>query len=326
MNRILRAALVLLFTMTLACGGEQVRREYFRGGLEPYRGDITPGQWMRDIPLEYLDGGTVKTARIQIYFPKDYRRGVTKRTLIALHNTGSDQLEWERNSRIAGYANAQGFVVVCPGMGTTIYETSYYPETTRKWDGIPGGKWVGEVLISFIRSRFSLAMDRRHTGIMGISSGARGAILVAAKYPEIFGAAAGLSGYYDSLSMTKSSLLTAVYGDHGKFSDRWKNDDNIIEMSRSLKDTPVFIAHGKDDSHYHYEQSRLLAVRLLMHRGTLLESIRDTVSDETKLEEIAKGFYPFELHLIRREYHNWPFWNYMTPRMMDYFNAKLARD
>ncbi len=326
MNRIVNTALVLLFTAALSCGSDQVRHEYFHNGLEPYRGDIAAGQWMRDISLEYLDGDTVKTATLQIFFPKNYRRGTTKRTIIALHNTGSDQREWERNSNIAGYANTHGFVVVCPGMGSTIYETSYYPETTRKWDGIPGGKWVGEVLISFIRGRFNLARDRSHTAIMGVSSGARGAILVASKYPEIFGAAAGLSGYYDPLSMTKSSLLTAVYGDHGKFTERWKNDDNIIETAKNLKDTAVFIAHGKDDSHYHYEQSRLLAVKLLMLRNNFIETMKGTAKDDAKSEEIAKSIYPFELHLMRREYHNWPFWNYITPRMMEYFNLKLAKD
>ena len=310
----------------LACGGGAVHREHFRGNIERYSGPIAPGQWMRDIPVEYVDGGQTRTAKIQIYFPTGYTREKPQRTLIALHNTGGDLRDWERNSRIVGYANTYGFAVVCPGMGSTIYETQYFPETVRKWDGIPGGKWVGEVLVGFIRQRFNLATDRKRTGIVGISSGARGAVLVAERYPELFGAAAGLSGYYDSLSMTKSTLLASVYGEHSKFEERWKKEDNIIELAGSLKNTPVFLAHGMDDGTYNYEQSRFLAVRLLMLRNTHLESVRGSVKDEAALEAIARSTYPFEMVLMRREFHNWPFWNYVTPKMMDFLNRNLAKD
>lgn len=319
---------VMLLTLCLlpACGGGATHREHFKGDIEAYRGEITPGQWMRDIPVEYVADGQARTAKIQIYFPPGYARGRAQRTLIALHNTGGDQRDWERNSRLIGHASALGFVVVCPGLGSTIYETSYYPETTRKWDGIPGGRWVGEVLIGFIRQRFNLATERKRTGIVGISSGARGAVLIAERYPEIFGAVAGLSGYYDALSMTKSTLLSSVYGEHRAFEERWKTEDNIIELAKNLKDTPVYLAHGMDDNYHNYEQSRFLAVRLLMLRTSHLESIRGSVKDPAALESIAKTAFPFELTLMRREYHNWPFWNYVTPRMMEFFNKNLPKD
>lgn len=326
MRRVLRIAVLFMPCILLACGGGAVHREHFKGSVEEYRGTIAPGQWMRDIPLEYIDGGQVRTAKIQIYFPTGYARGKAQRTLIALHNTGGDQRDWERNSRIVGYANTYGFAVVCPGMGSTIYETNYYPETTRKWDGIPGGKWVGEVLVGFIRQRFGLATERKRTGIVGISSGARGAVLISESYPEMFGATAALSGYYDTLSMTKSTLLSSVYGEYAKFEERWKKEDNTIELARNLKDTPVFLAHGKDDAYYNYEQSRFLAVRLLMLRSSHLEAVRGSVKDAAALESIAKSAYQFEMQLMKNEYHNWPFWNYVTPRMMEFFDRRLSRD
>lgn len=320
-RHLMAIAALLLFGCTTA----DTRSQYL-GSVERYRGEIPAGQWMRDITVEYVMDGKAKSARIQIYFPSSFKKGETRRTLIALHNSGSDMREWERNSRIVAGAERFGFIVVCPDMGVTLYETKYYPETTRKWDDIPGGKWVGEVLVPFLRRRFNLATENKYTAIAGISAAARGAVLVAENYPELFGAVGALSGYYDPLSLSKGVSHSKVYGEQDKFSERWKTDDNVLENAAALKNIPVFIAHGKDDANYHYEQSRLFAVKLLMLRGNYIESLKNTVKDEETRKKMGQSAYHFDLQLVRREYHNWPFWNYMLPKMMEFFDQHLEKN
>jgi S-formylglutathione hydrolase FrmB len=316
---------VITASLVIACSAPETRSNYL-GSVERYQGDIPAGQWMRDIPVEYIVDGKTKRARMQIYFPSNYKKNAMQRTLIALHNTGSDFREWERNSRIVSNAERYGFVVVCPDMGVTLYETKYYPETTRRWDDVPGGTWVGEVLIPFLRRRFTLASDKKYTAIVGFSAVARGAVLIAENYPDFFGAAGALSGYFDPLSLSGSSVHSKVYGPQDKFADRWKTDDNVLEGAVSLKNIPIFIAHGKDDTNYHYEQSRLLAVKLLMLRNNYLESLKATVKDEESRKKMAQATYRFELQLVRREYHNWSFWNYMLPHMFEYFDKNLEKN
>ncbi|MCX7680301.1 MAG: esterase family protein [Spirochaetes bacterium] len=281
---------------------------------------------MRDIPIEFSFEGTTHRTFMQIYFPKSFKRETTRRTLIALHNTGSDLREWERNSRITYSADEYGFAIVCPNMGVTLYETKFYPETTRKWNAMPGGKWIGEVLIPFLRLRFGLASDRKYTAIAGISAAARGAVLIAETYPHLFGAVGALSGYYDPTSLSKGSAHAKVYGDYDKFQDRWNADDNVLEGAKALQHIPVFIAHGKDDTHYHFEQSRLFAVKLLMLRNSYLETFAKTTTDEELQKKMTQSIYIFELHLVRREYHNWSFWNYMIPQMMRFFHKHLEKN
>lgn len=314
-------AALLLFSCTTA----DTRSQYL-GSIERYNGEIPSGQWMRDITIEYLVEGRKQSAAIQIYFPAKFKKGETRRTLIALHNTGSDLREWERNSRIASNADRYGFVVVCPDMGVSLQEMKYFPETTRKWGDVPGGKWVGEVLVPFLRRRFNLASDGKYTAIAGISAAARGAVLVAENYPELFGAVGALSGYYDPLSLSKGVSHSKVYGEQDKFSERWKTEDNVLENAAALKNIPVFISHGKDDSNYHYEQSRLFAVKLLMLRGNYIESLKNTIKDEETRKKLGQSVYRFELQLIRREYHNWSFWNYMLPKMMEFFDQHLEKN
>lgn len=320
-----RSFIAMAASLLFSCGSAEIHSQ-FLGSVERYRGEIPAGQWMRDIPVSYIVDSKEKSARIQIYFPSGFKKGETRRTLIALHNTGSGMQEWERNSRIVASAERYGFVVVCPDMGLTLYEMKYYPETTRKWDDVPGGKWVGEVLVPFLRQRFSLASERKYTAIAGISAAARGAVLIAENYSEFFGAVGALSGYYDPMSLSKGATHSKIYGEQDKFSERWKTDDNVLESAAALKNIPVYIAHGKDDTNYHYEQSRLLAVKLLMLRNNYLESLKATVKDEEARKKLGQSAYPFTLELVRREYHNWTFWNYMLPKMMEYFDQHLEKN
>ncbi len=322
----IRLAFLFALLILLSCAGSGRPGSLYLPSVDEFRGEIQSGRWMRDIRVDYFDGVKTSSAEMQIYFPNGYRQGSKARTLIALHNTSGDMREWERNTKIEGFANMYGFVIVCPNMGSTIYETKYYPETTRKWNGIPGGKWVGEVLIGYLQRRFSLARDRDRTGIFGASSGARGALLIAATYPSHFSVAGGLSGYYDSVSLPRTALLESVYGSQKSFPERWINDDNIIKLAPALKDTAVFLAHGRDDSHYHYEQSRFLAVKLIMLRTEHTAAAKASQKSSDSIAPAENQAYKFELQLMKREYHNWNFWNYKLPKMMEYFDKHLSRD
>jgi dipeptidyl aminopeptidase/acylaminoacyl peptidase len=276
-------------------------------GYEPYSGNIQPGKWLKGLVVDYLADGVKKSAKVQIYFPRGYEKGKTKRALIGLHNYKGSMNEWETKSPMASYADKYGFIIVCPNMGKTIYETKYYPETTRIWDGIPGGRWVAEVLVKYLREAFDIAVDREKTGIFGNSTGARGAVLIACHNPGMFGAVVGLSGDYDPLSMTEDKFLASVYGKYKDFKERWENDDNIIKLAVNLKGVPLMIAHGEKDGEVPYDQSRLLAIRLL------------------QLMNADKSYIKPEYHLKRWKFHNWDFWKFMVPDMLEFFDRNLKK-
>jgi S-formylglutathione hydrolase FrmB len=162
------------------------------------------------------------------------------------------------------------------------------------------------VLVKYLRESFGIAREKGRTAIAGISVGAHGAVLAAASYPDLFGAAGGLSGFYDNLAMTENKLLAAVYGPYKKFEKRWE-DDNIVSLAASLRETPVFIAHGMKDREYAFEQSRMLAIRL------------------KQMEKKSPGKYRFEYVEKNYKMHNWDFWRQMVGPMMAYLDATLQK-
>ncbi|MDY6934855.1 MAG: alpha/beta hydrolase-fold protein [Spirochaetota bacterium] len=286
---------IMLLIALQACASQQFQ----------YKAKIISGNWLQDLKIEYVYFGEKKDVPIQIYFPKSYSKGKEYRVLICLHGYNKNMHDWETNTDIENYADTYNFILVCPDMKTTLYELRYYPETTNRWNGIPGGAWIAEKLIPFLRDQFLIALDKNKTGILGYSRGGRGSILIACNYPEIFGAAAGLSGSYDNLSMTNDELLTSLYGAYDEYSERWKKDDNILDMAVNLKETSIFIAHGTKDWRTNYEQSRLFAIRL------------------KQLQKKNDEGYKFEYHEKKYKLHDWKFWKGMLPEMMRFFDENL---
>ena len=191
-------------------------------------------------------------------------------------------------------------------MGTTIYESAYFPETVNKWSLLPGGLFISDVLVSYLRKNFSLATNAKFTGIFGNSTGGRGALLAAARDPKIFGAAGGVSGDYDPLSMPWDRLLTSVYGPHKNFQERWKNTDNLMEMAVNLKGIPVFLAHGEKDAVVEKEQTILMALKL------------------SKLEKEG-GHYPRVNKLYPSKRHDWDCWRTALSDAMIFFDENLSK-
>jgi len=293
---------IIAIALSLMCG----MISFLYSGSFTYPGSVIPGSWSRDIKIPYEVDKIAYQATAQIYFPKGYEKGEDTRTLIVLHGYNQNLRVWELNSDIERYADLHGLVLVCPDMGKTLYETEYYPETTVKWAPMPGGKFVAETLIDYLRGTFNIANGRSTTGILGLSTGGRGAIMLAAKYPDKFAAAAGLSGDYDPTVIPNDRLLATVYGNYEKNQERWERVASVINAAEGLKNTPIFLSHGGKDFVVSKEQSIILAIRL-------------------KQLQKEQGGYSVTFKEKRYKMHDWSFWASMVPEMMRFFDEKLAK-
>lgn len=297
----IKVVIILVWAIIVSCGSMRVPIAY--------TGDIQPAHWLRDTIVSHEQSGKQIRIPVQLYFPAKYKRGDSLRTLIVLHGFKQSYLDWERYTEIEKYADRYGFILVCPDMSTTLYESRYYPETKNKWSPVPGGKFIIEILMPYLKDNFSIAADRNSTGIVGLSTGGRGAILLAAQRVDLFGSAAGLSGDYDPELMKNDPLLISVYGPYDRHEKRWKEEDNIIALAEKLKNTPVYIAHGAKDTVVPNEQSIMLVLRI------------------KRLREINGGGYPLKLEtaISAKGLHDWKFWGDCVPDFMEFFNNQLKK-
>lgn len=301
---------IFLFCLTaaiLSCTTPDASRKGDSTPLKPsgLSKEIQPGKWLRNIHVQTLDNNQASNVRIQIYFPSGYLYGTKYRTIIALHSYDSNEREFEKNAAMEYLANRYNFVIVCPSMGKSVYETSFYPETSYKWNSIPGGKFIGEDLLRFLNDNFGLGAGKENTGILGVTAGAYGAIKVAAMYNSRFNAAAGISGFYDPTTIQSGRIIEAVYGSYKIHPERWENDASAIALADRLTGVHVFLYHGTRGDSFNAGQSRMMAIRL------------------RSLQRTSSGSFNITYKENKNGYQGWTYWKRHIPEIMEFMDQNL---
>lgn len=107
-------------------------------------------------------------------------------TLYLLHGLSDDDSIWLRRTSIERYVASMGIAVVMPQVHRSFYTDMEY-----------GGKYwsfISEELPALARSFFPLSDAREDNFVAGLSMGGYGAFKLALRKPEMFAAAASLSG------------------------------------------------------------------------------------------------------------------------------------
>ena len=209
------------------------------------------GAWSEPIEVTGTIDGKAGNGKLLVYLPAGYAPEKQYPLVIALHGWDHSPELWKSKGDLGPFADKYGLVIAVPEMGKTIYETAFYPESKGKWTTAPGTRWVGEVILPYLRKNFSVFKDRAHTGVIGYSTGGRGAVLLAEAYPQ-FAFAGALSGTYELMTLKPTEgeykIHAVVYGPRDQFKERWEKD-NIVSPARleKLAGTRLFIAHGGKD-------------------------------------------------------------------------------
>jgi S-formylglutathione hydrolase FrmB len=212
------------------------------------------GWWIEDVAVRgSCGGGRESVASMAIYLPQGYGTGQRSdwRLAIALHGWDHEPGQW-RNTDVAELADVHQVVVAFPSMGRTVYEASFYPESKGAWNSSPGACWVGQVVLPWLRAHLAVTRKRERTAIIGYSTGGRGALVIAGRYPE-FGFAASMSGTYDLTTLAEASgeyrIHEAIFGSRARFPRRWRAE-NVVGLA-ALRDATamdVWLAHGGRDA------------------------------------------------------------------------------
>jgi S-formylglutathione hydrolase FrmB len=267
----------------------------------PEKAQADVGRWLEPVKVTGKIDDKATTAQMLVYVPRGYPvaapAGATPATadkkyplVIALHGWNHSAKLFRDKGELTRWADSYGLVIAIPEMSTTIYETALYPESKRTWAAVPGTRWVGEVILPYLRAHYAVASDRGHTAVIGYSTGGRGAVLLAEAYPE-FGFAGSASGTFDLMRLAPKEgeykIHAVVYGPRDKFKDRWELD-NCISPARltKLAGTQLFIAHSSKDTSVLPDQ---------------LDALRDALKGNTAIKA--------EFVVAPDGGHTWPYWN-----------------
>lgn len=239
-------------------------------------------------------GGAHAETRVLVYLPGGYARraeGARYPLVIALHGWGHSPELMRDRGELGRWADRYGLVVAVPAMGSTVYESALWPESREPWAQVPGAPFVAEVLLPWLRRRYAVAGDRAHTAVIGISTGGRGALVLAERWPGEVAFAGSLSGTFDLDRLDPGRgeyrIHAAVFGPRAEHPERWAAEDvDTPARLAGLAEVAIYAAHGAADRVVPRDQ---------------LDALRSA------LEGRPHG--PATFALVPGEGHTWRFWN-----------------
>ena len=153
-----------------------------------------------------------------------------------------------------------------------------------------------EDMIPFIQDNFALLLAEQPNFTLGLSTGARGATLLALDLPDVFNGCAALSGDYDQSAFPKDNLYIGFYGQMSQFKERWTVDDNIITAIEELN-VPMYVGHGTKDK------------------------VVDIQHSDIFVEAMKKAGKEYMYHMDENAGHTYSYWNSEVGAMLDYFRS-----
>lgn len=184
-------------------------------------------------------GRTVNTVVVS----PDTVRGEGAAVVYLLHGYGGDEHEWLKlKPEIKEYADRENLIFVCPDG-----ENSWY------WDSPQNAAsqfetFVSRELVGYIDSRYHTLSSRDKRAITGYSMGGHGAMWLAIRHKDVFGAAGSMSGGLDIRPFPDNWEMKVQIGtrDGGTFD--W-DDYTVVNQVDRLKngDLQLIVDCGYDD-------------------------------------------------------------------------------
>lgn len=198
---------------------------------------------------------TIKIAghELDIAMPKAHYRG----NLIILQGYNFPKHDWcAKAPQLCEQALAEGYALIMPEMGKSIYSSEFFPETRADMQKQPRRTWLTDSVFSYLQERHNLLLSKQNNYILGLSTGGRGVALLALDRPELFQAVASLSGDFDQSKMPKDRLMAIYYGPYAQFQERWETVDNVLARINDWQ-MPIYLGHGQKDKVVPPQQTRL---------------------------------------------------------------------
>ncbi len=216
-------------------------------------------------------------------------------TILLLHGWNLPADEWCQKTSFCDKALKKGYVLIIPDYKKSNYCLKIYPQTIANYQKYPTITWMLDTQIPNLQETLGLLLPGQYNNVAGISTGGRGATLMAYYKPDIFKNAASLSGDFDITKMTTEYLYYSFMGHFEDFPDRWVKECFAYDCKNYI--TPTYIGHGDSDNVAPVTQSKMMYDSIKKHHP------------ELKL----KANFP------KSAGHNYNYWESETDAILEFF-------
>ena len=188
--------------------------------------------------------------------------------LYLLHGHSGNYAGWLGDSpQLRQHADTYQMIIVCPDGGFDSWYLDSPVDSTVRYD-----THIAQEVVQYVDFYYHTRRERAGRAIAGLSMGGHGALSLAIKHPDVFGAAGSMAGGLDLQMWRRNNWdLKAVLGDPDTHWQNW-TDNSVVSLVPRLKklDLPLLIDCGVGDFFLpaNREMNRLLLEEKIPHEYT----------------------------------------------------------
>jgi S-formylglutathione hydrolase FrmB len=210
--------------------------------------------------LEVYSPSMQKNSRCLVVVPDNYSfANKPYPVLYLLHGWSGNHAGWLTDApQLRQHADTYQMLIVCPDGGYDSWYLDSPVDSTVRYD-----TYISRELISMIDYYYHTIRSPKGRAISGLSMGGHGALSLAIKHPDVFGAAGSMAGGLDLRPFRKNDWdLEGVLGAPGSQWQNWE-DNSVVNLLPRLKgrNMPLMIDCGVGD--FFLEANRTAHQRLL---------------------------------------------------------------
>ena len=236
-----------------------------------------------------------KNIKAVVITPDNYASAKELPVVYLLHGYSGNHLDWiTKANGFEKAADQYNMIIICPdgGFGSWYWNSPVDPKSQYE-------TFVSVELVKAIDEKYKTIKDRTGRAITGLSMGGHGALYIAIKHQDVFGAAGSMSGGVDIRPFPNNWEMAKQLGTYAEQPERWEKN-TVINMLNLL--TPnslaIIIDCGTDDFFFKVNEN--------LHQQLLYRNIpHDFIS--------------------RPGAHTWPYWTnavkYQLLFMRNYFDS-----
>lgn len=217
-------------------------------------------------------------------------------TILVLPGWNLPDTQWCTATLLCEKAILMHYNLLFVEMQRSVYLENYYPQTRLDYKQYPTRTWLMDSVVNVLQNT-EIIYPKNFNYVIGLSTGGRGAAILALEYPNIFKGAACLSGDFDPTLQKDDKLMIYSIGPYDKYKSLWEGSNNIAKRASEMK-TPIYIGHGKKDKTSPIIQSTHFAEELKKQNPKLL----------------VKTNFPDSMG------HNYKYWDSEVDSVISFFN------
>ena len=227
--------------------------------------------------------------------PSNYSPDKRFPVVYLLHGYSGNYTNWISLASGTQYlADRHNLILVMPDGGYSSWYFDSPMDPTIRYE-----TFISQELVEFVDRNFSTIASREGRAITGLSMGGHGALYIAFRHQEIFGAAGSMSGGVDFLPFTNRWNLPQLLGSFEEFPENWEQN-TIINLTHLLTPNSLALIIDCGTEDFFYEQNRALHKKL-------------------KYNNIPHDF------ISRPGAHNWAYWTNAVKFQLLFFSEFFGR-